>query len=708
MAGFKLAAFRGERPSVSSRLLEPTEAQLAQNVKLGSGELRPLHDVVQAATLARSGTNTTIYSFGSGTNQRWLHWNGDVDVARGPVADDTTERTYYTGDGEPRLTNSSLVDVGGNDAYPESYYKLGVPAPTLACTASISTVHSQGRVTEPMTAPALQARFMTVPVITSPYKSAIESTDGSAKTVEFVLPVGTDLTVTRVDEDTVKLAPTNGDPGFALTNPLSGWKISEASAAPDQPANVQLRIPAGITVTIEDHGLRTGDVITVTSVEVPLTWTTTPSLNIDFTELNNCTPTVGGLSVSGIWTYSVRSRAVAQEVLVRSYVYTWVTTLGEESAPSPPSNEVEYATGDAITLESFSTPPSDHIVITKARIYRSSTGTENTEFQFVKEVDVPLTTVEDDVPNEELGEILQTETWDPPPSGLKGLVALPNGVFAGFVGNTVYLSEPGYPHAWPQDYKQAVDYPVVALCPFGTSLLVATEGVPYVGQGAHPRNFSLRRIEFDQACVSKRSAKNIGEAAIYASPDGLVAVSNSAVRLVTEGLIDRDEWQTYNPSSIHAYAYNGLYIAFYSGGTKGSGTLIFDPFNANVGLSHSDRHFVGAFVDKKSDTLFVTDGSKVSKWDQGTSKLTMLWRSKLFELESPNNFGFLRVVAESYPVTVRVYGDEVLRDTLTVSDSSPVRLSSGRLYDTYYLEIEGTSVVKKVLIGDDAQEVMEG
>jgi hypothetical protein len=56
-------------------------------------------------------------------NGYWLHWAADVDVARGPVVGDTLERTYYTGDGAPKMTYTpfaqwtygyTIVNVGGN------------------------------------------------------------------------------------------------------------------------------------------------------------------------------------------------------------------------------------------------------------------------------------------------------------------------------------------------------------------------------------------------------------------------------------------------------------------------------------------------------------------------------------------------------------------------------------------------------------------
>jgi len=53
---------------------------------------------------------------------------------KGPIAGDTLQRTYYTGDGEPRMTTLADAISGGGNDYPKNFFVLGVTNPTTAPT----------------------------------------------------------------------------------------------------------------------------------------------------------------------------------------------------------------------------------------------------------------------------------------------------------------------------------------------------------------------------------------------------------------------------------------------------------------------------------------------------------------------------------------------------------------------------------------------
>ena len=46
---------------------------------------------------------------------------------------------------------------------------------------------------------------------------------------------------------------------------------------------------------------------------------------------------------------------------------------------------------------------------------------------------------------------------------MKGLIALPNGVFAGFTGKRICFSEPFLPHAWPVAYRITLEEEIVSI-----------------------------------------------------------------------------------------------------------------------------------------------------------------------------------------------------------------------------------------------------
>lgn len=132
--------FGGISPKTAPQFLGQNDAQVAANVKMYSGELRPFYQEIEAAELAKTGTIRTIYLY---DDQYWLQWTADVDVALSLVADDTEKRFYFTGEtGGPKKSNLALATTGGGE-YPVASYPLGIPAPTSALTAVVNSTSGE-------------------------------------------------------------------------------------------------------------------------------------------------------------------------------------------------------------------------------------------------------------------------------------------------------------------------------------------------------------------------------------------------------------------------------------------------------------------------------------------------------------------------------------------------------------------------------------
>ena len=279
------------------------------------------------------------------------------------------------------------------------------------------------------------------------------------------------------------------------------------------------------------------------------------------------------------------------------YVFTYVTGFGEEGPPSAATatldvtdTQTDGSTNQTVTISNLPAAPSPNTNFAtghKMRIYRSNTGSNTTAFQFVGESTSFGGSFTDSLDGDELGEVIPSTYWISPPDDdsstypegpMKGLTAMPNGIFAGFAGRRLCFSEPYLPHAWPVSYRISTEDNIVALSMAGNTLLVATEGNPYIVGGVDPSSMQAVRLEAAQACVSKRSMVDMGDYAMYASPDGLVAVAGNQVELVTEQLIDPKEWlSTYNPTTIQGFLHEGTYVAFHGTGTSDRAGFIFDP-----------------------------------------------------------------------------------------------------------------------------------
>lgn len=388
----------------------------------------------------------------------------------------------------------------------------------------------------------------------------------------------------------------------------------------------------------------------------------------------------------------------------RTYVTTYVSAYGEEGPPSQASDLVTIKPDTDVTLTLPGNPGGSHN-ITLVRIYRSSAVGSTAQFQFVDEVAVAGTSYTDSKKQADLGEVLQTEDWVAPPAGLKGMRMMANGAAVGFVGRTLYFSEPYLPHAWPHQYP--IDFDIVGIATYGQFVAVLTTSYPYLFSGIDPAAMSSSKLSLPQACVSKRSIVETGNGVIYASPDGLVEIGNTN-DVITNSLMNREQWQSYVPSSIAAYTYNGRIHCFYNNGARG--VLVFDFTGQGATLTTNDINTITAvtagFYDATSDKLYLAQGGNIVRFDQGYSQ-TYTWKSKQFRLDFPHNFGFAQVNAYQYPVTFKVYADGVLRAAKVVQNNNQFRLPSGfRAYE-WSFQLEGTGEVIEVAIADSTEELKQ-
>jgi hypothetical protein len=132
------AGFTGANKAMNPLNLPQGVGVDSQNQRPGRGDLRPWHAPSTVATVPAS--VKTIYRMGRDVPNDaayWLSWSSDVDVVRSLIADDSSERTFWTGDGAPKWTDNTIGLAGA--PYPSSSRTLGVPPPTTAPTITNPT-----------------------------------------------------------------------------------------------------------------------------------------------------------------------------------------------------------------------------------------------------------------------------------------------------------------------------------------------------------------------------------------------------------------------------------------------------------------------------------------------------------------------------------------------------------------------------------------
>lgn len=341
-----------------------------------------------------------------------------------------------------------------------------------------------------------------------------------------------------------------------------------------------------------------------------------------------------------------------QPAVTRLYVYTWVTDFGEESEPSPVTDEIEWKPGQTVTLSGFPNPPGSRS-ISRQRIYRTQTGSQGTYLYFIDERTASDVDYVDDVPVDAFNEPLPSADWNAPPDDLKGLISLPNGMMAAFTGRDLYFCEPWRPHAWPQKYVITTDYPIVGLAAISSVIVVMTTGQPYLVSGTSPATMVSERIETNLPCINKRAIVDLGYAVAYPSYDGLVVVTgDGAARVVTNNLFDRERWLALSPQTALAAQVNGRYALFYdtvdSQAETLAGVIIIDvggtPF-----LSRASERATALWYDLETAALYYMErgSDRIMRFSPEIGPLkTLHWRSKPFVLPAPTNFGAILVDTE--------------------------------------------------------------
>ena len=389
----------------------------------------------------------------------------------------------------------------------------------------------------------------------------------------------------------------------------------------------------------------------------------------------------------------------------RIYTYTYVTAYGEEGPPGPDSAVADLDPTAPVTIGGMS-PPSGAYNITSIRIYRSSTVGTAAAYQFVAEIPVSSTSYVDTKTQADLGEVLLSEDWGAPPATLKGLKMMASGSLIGFTGNNVHLSEPNMPHAWP--HRFTIDLPVVGVGVFRQSAVILTNGYPYIMTGVDPAAMTPERLEIPQACLSKRSIVDAGDGVIYASPDGLVSIGSGGISILTLKLMTAQQWMAYNPASMIGVLHDNRYHAFYTklDGTRGE--LIFDFSGQGAIMTESsisaDAVVTAAYADARSDTLYVAKGANILRFNKGAA-MTAVWRSRIFRTSYPVNMSVAAVDAEAYPVTMRVYANDQLRMTKTVSSDRAFTMPSGYRADNWQFELEAATEVTRLRVATSMAEL---
>lgn len=310
----------------------------------------------------------------------------------------------------------------------------------------------------------------------------------------------------------------------------------------------------------------------------------------------------------------------------------------------------------------------------------------------------------DDYNSRRLTTNLVSDEWIPPPEDLEGLTVIQNNILAGFVRNSLYMTEPNQPHAWPEAYIKVLDVDIVAVRPLsGIGAVVLTTRQPYLLTGSDPATMTLQKVDALYPCTSAKGAVSMNFGVLYPTYEGLALYSPSGgIRLATAPIYGEDEWSSdYIPNSIVGVYYDNNYFASDS---DGSFVYMYEP-QGTGSFVNCDTAFTAAYNDAVNGKLYIVtdDSGNVYEWDNQTQPLqTAEWKSKVLLTQDYNNIGAARVKADytgSPDVTFTMWANGVQIYSNPVYNDAIFRLPRGYRTDTFEISVTGDTRIRAVHLG---------
>jgi hypothetical protein len=648
----RMNTFSGIVPKLPATLLPGDAATVAQNCDFGYGELRNTNDGVQLSTLSNAAQS--IYTE---DGLLFFSWPSDVNAARSPIAADPYNRLYYSNGSDFRVASRDLMTTTGG--VPAASYRVGVPRPTVA--------------------PVLAAT------------PAPDPTTGTTFTAQFFYESGG----VKYQEQAVTL--TQVTVGKEWTFPLP---------------SAQSSTPAGANPQIELTGKNSGGTTTFDIYTQTSTFTGTSANAADWT-LSLTAPTSGNTYTLDL-TASAQQGANQQTV---AFCYTYVNLYGEEGPPSDPTlvtHEIGLEIDVTVKLDTFS---ADYCPISSIRIYKTPEGSSVANYFYSGSVPIlalgggPTWVFQDTTPSSSLAEQLASTGYYAPPANLVGVMALPNGILAGWVDNALYFCVAYKPWAWNPAFELTFPNRIVGAMPMGSGMVLNTTAQPYVVSGTTPDAMTAAPLNISQAGISKWAIANVNGQVMYASHEGIVVVVGVMGSLAySDRFFTRDVWKTKFGAGFATMRFanwDGRLVVY---STNNAFTPFMLRFDETGGTMTELPNFAPActFISPITDGLYYVIGTNAYQFNGG-NPLTANWMSREAVLPGTANFGVAQVIATgTWTVSLYTVDDDpatgnmvtTLRYQRTVTGSKNFKLPSGFRSRRFQLGVSGTGRFQEFRMAD--------
>lgn len=640
--------FSGEIPRTEEHLLPQGNAQRAVDCDFANGSIKPL----RGGFLLRSMANNPVRGIFTEDGISFYTWSSEAQAYSSPVIDDTFNRMYFLLPSQGTFMAATKLGMAFNGPSPSAgnQWKVGVPRPTVAPALAIGTR---------TTIPGYDGS--TGKAITMKADVWWEDATG----VEFSRVTNVPLAETLALQQfkfSRPAEPTGGEEGatyklcvrFAAVETTSGTEVFSVTLRGETSTRISA-FPGGIEVYLNQ--------LTETpEATVTLKW--------------------------GV-------------VETRAYVYTYTNTWKEEGAPSP-AETISVTYIQDVILQA--TPPdfSGYRPMEEMKVYR--TFGSNSTYIEIDYASTGANMAKDSSWTPKTGgQALESTNWTPPPTGLQGSELMPNGWFAAFKGNTLYMSEPYRPHAWP--YNMTFAKSIRGIRAGQQSLVVITADGVYIVAGNHPSAAQQVKLSTPQPGIVQRGMANIDGAVAYTSNDGFVLVDGtSASPELSQAFFDRQTWRDRYGQHLSSMA-----LAYHDGAMVAASSVNEDSFiirmdDGTKSFTRMSERFDAMFLLPVNDALYYSQGNVVYQF-QGGSRGSFEWWSPdyIFPRHDAMGAGYIRCDGT---VNLEVFGDGQLLATKTNLTTGHFRLS-GQIPRClrWSFKLYGTGTVYECFLGRSMMEL---
>jgi len=423
------------------------------------------------------------------------------------------------------------------------------------------------------------------------------------------------------------------------------------------------------------------------------------------------------------------------DYLETNFVYTYVNKYGEEGPPSAPSRTVflkpdqtryyltdifESTDPDVFGIRIYVLFQGDYYQIPNPSFTIPATA-ETAEIPNITLVNDPtsggapiqLPPTETFLPQASanaVGGLLVSRDWFQAPDGLKHLAALDNGILAVANDHQILLSVKYNWHAFPAvsaDYY-SVDK-IVRIARINNGMAVLTEKGTHFWYGTEPEAFYESDRVLPYPITDANSLTVIDDGLAYVCADGIVAMNNSGGSLITDGWIDRNEWQErVTLSESRTELYEGRILL--ATRDPSTGNPIGYMFNmAEREITSFDivesQLLSGFFRDLRDNEVHsVVDAIGLARFNKGTNMIAV-WESGDIILPKFQSFNTFYAKASQYPLTFTMIYPDGTEFNRQIDGIYPTRIMPNCRSGCFRVRLTAPHKVQVAAIAESMREV---